>query len=99
MWSETGPASSRPPVGQPSALGPRSASPRPSAPGRPAFSPRPASLRSLVGSGLLIPGFRGPGVEDVTGLFRCPGDAFADEVEESGDVLEADGGRGTGAKH
>jgi hypothetical protein len=37
-------------------------------------------------------------VEDFTGLFGGPGDAFADEVEEAGDVLQAGGGGGVGAE-
>lgn len=37
------------------------------------------------------------GVEDFAGLFGGAGDAFADEVEEAGDVLQAGGGDGVGA--
>lgn len=37
-------------------------------------------------------------MEDFAGLFRGAGRAFADEVEEAGDVLEAGAGRGVGAE-
>lgn len=37
-------------------------------------------------------------MEDFAGLFGGAGDAFADEVEEAGDFLQADGGGGVGAE-
>jgi pimeloyl-ACP methyl ester carboxylesterase len=37
-------------------------------------------------------------VEDFAGLFGSTGDAFADEVEEAGDVLQAGGGGGVGTQ-
>src|SRR5258708_33717767 len=54
------------------------------------------SLWAVVRPAVL--GFLGMGGEDFAGLLCGADDAFADEVEEAGDVLEADGGRGVGAE-
>ena len=61
--------------------------------GTPAAPPRGADWLDGV-----VWGCSGFGVEDFAGLFGGAGDAFADEVEEAGDVLQAGGGGGVGGR-